>query len=199
MISQVNWCAGMAWYDHQWNNLLWRILHQHESLDFVLTRPLDQGLLENFLVQSDSKMVMQTTQLQFTRASRKRFYENYTFLHQEAAYVRFWLEFRWITKLYSLMRNWRCWLKKHASGISSGSGNLCGWLFIKQCLTKHPCQFCTKELFSDNLNSSTQLLRFLKGYEEWKDQLCQLNYLCSANWTTRSGRFEYVIFRSIGL
>ena len=150
-------------------------LHEHESLSFLLTRRLNQDPLENFFgtIRQQGGNADNPTPLQFTRAFRKLFYDNYLLSSGNCA------------------NDFDCSLVGAPSStktIKNSSGEkqneqskpflvddtdfktcldnvvgmnaltyLAGYL-LKKCLAKHSCQVCQNGLTSNKLASSNQLL-----------------------------------------
>lgn len=61
---------------------LWEVLHEQQSLQFLLTRRLNQDPLENIFraIRQQGGNSDSPTPLQFTRGFRKLFYDNYLIL-----------------------------------------------------------------------------------------------------------------------
>ena len=160
---------------------LWEVL-QRESVGFLCTRRLNQDSLENFFgaVRQRGGNADNPTPLQFTRAFKKLFYENYLDFSTgnctddlDRILVGEPKKANPLSAKTDEMQpcpfvidetDYKTCLKDNAVGMNAVT-YVAGYL-VKKCLKKHSCQICMKQLIVDGLSSDTQLLCLFKEYDD---------------------------------
>ncbi len=167
---------------------LWSVLKEEESLDFLLTRRLNQDPLENFFgtIRQQGGNSDTPTPLQFTRAFKKLFFDHFQILPSGNCSEDF-------DSMLTGMNNQKDDnIPKEQNGQPESAmfevdvkdyktcleGNLIGMnaityvsgYLLKKCFSKHSCDICTQELVNKQLTNSAQLLCLFKGYEESKEK-----------------------------
>ena len=165
---------------------LWKELHEKESLKFLLTRRLNQDPLENFFgaIRQQGGNVDNPTPLQFTRAFRKLFYDNFlaptngncfqdfdvvlvgtdfptahltTYSKSSPGSQQPQVPFDFDVADYNLVP-----IESNVTGINAIT-YVAGYL-LKKCLLKHQCSVCKDHLTTDELNDESQLFCWFKAY-----------------------------------
>lgn len=162
---------------------LWDTLHKDYGLDFLLTRRLNQDPLENFfgLIRQQGGNCDNPTPLQFTRAFRKLFVDNF------------------LTPLLSgnCAEDFDAYLvKSHTTKsdtpaaqdqpipphstvedtdyntnevgqnlVSINAVTYVSGYLLKKCLTKHPCDMCRRTCTTTSIDDSSQLFCMFKSFE----------------------------------
>jgi hypothetical protein len=167
---------------------LWSQLKEEESLDFLLTRRLNQDPLENFFgtVRQQGGNSDNPTPLQFTRAFQKLFYDHYQILPSGNCSEDFDSMLAGMTNLGDSgvpveqidqpesskfevdVKDYKTCLEGDLIGMNAIT-YVSGYL-LKKCFLKHSCDTCTEKLVNKQLTNSAQLLCMFKGYEQHKDK-----------------------------
>ena len=159
---------------------LWSVLKEQESLEFLLTRRLNQDPLENFFgtIRQQGGNSDNPTPLQFTRAFRKLFYDHYLILprgnctedldsvlvdHQGKDVQKHTAQPE-SSRFEVNVTDYKTGLESNLIGLNAIT-YVSGYL-VKKCLAKHCCDICTKELVNKQVTNSAQLFCFFKGYDE---------------------------------
>ena len=169
---------------------LWKMLHEEDSIDFLLTRRLNQDHLENFFgsIRQQGGNSDNPTPLQFTRAFRKLFYDHCLVLSSGNctedldAILLAGSNFQKASKpperdvtegpaaapMEVDVTDYKSCLEGNIIGMNAVT-YVTGYL-LKKCFLKHSCDICQNALTKQELNSSTQLLCLFKAYEETKEK-----------------------------
>ena len=168
-------------------NALWKHLHEDFSLEFLMTRRLNQDVLENFfgLIRQQGGNCENPTPLQFIRAFRKLFVNNYltplstgncaedfdTFLigsHTRESNLPAGDDEQTTKSQPSHIQVDDTDYKTEEMGKNLVCMNaltyVAGYL-LKKCLSKHNCETCTQTFTTENANDSSQLLCVFKTFE----------------------------------
>ena len=161
---------------------LWSVLKEEESLDFLLTRRLNQDPLENFFgtIRQQGGNSDNPTPLQFTRAFKKLFFDHYLILprgncSEDFDSILVGMDNQEGDKVQQIpqaesprfdvdVTDYKTCLENNVIGLNAIT-YVSGYL-IKRCFTKHCCDICIKEHVNQQLTTSGQLLCLFKGYED---------------------------------
>ena len=171
--------------------LLWSMLHDKESIEFLMTRRLNQDPVENFfgLIRQQGGNSDSPSPLQFARAFRKLFYDHCLVLSSGNCakdldvILLAGSKFEKATKPLDVqdvedrpatvalevdVTDYKSCLESDTIGMNAMT-YVTGYL-LKKCFVKHTCDICQNALVKQELDSSTQLLCLFKAYEEAKEK-----------------------------
>ena len=162
--------------------LLWDELQQEHSLKFLMTRHLNQDALENFFgsVRQQGGNSDSPTPIQFSRAFRKLFFDNFLapsvgnciedldlILAGGAFNKSSSLPSEKATKSQVLdidVNDYRSApMQSNITGMNAVA-YVSGYL-LKKCFQRHECQICRSHLISNNLDDTSKLFCYFKAYQ----------------------------------
>ena len=170
---------------------LWAMLSQ-ENFQFLLTRRLNQDPLENFFgsIRQQGGNADNPTPLQFTRAFKKLFYDNFLInistgnctadfdsilagstyqpKSKKASSSKTILEAPEQGTIEVDVTDFKTCLEDNAIGMNAIA--YVAVYLLKKCLLKHPCEICKEELINNQFDDSSQLFCMFKAYNETKEK-----------------------------
>ena len=177
---------------------LWKHLQTLYSVQFLITRQLNQNPLENFgSVRQQGSNANNPTPIQFCSAFRKPFYHN--ILVQSTGNCTEYFDSVLVGPNYNINSqasekgpqpfnfedsNYKLNLFENYLFSLIAMTYVAGYL-LKKCFEMHKCQDCHKNLVSLELDNSSKLICYFKGYEStqivwWitgpSKKFCQLYY-----------------------
>ena len=168
---------------------LWAMLSQ-EKFHFLLTRRLNQDPLENFFgsIRQQGGNADNPTPLQFTRAFKKLFYDNFLINISTGNYTANFdsilagstyqpkskkkssskkvLEPSEQGSIEVDVTEFKTCLEENAIGMNA-IAYVSGYQ-LKKCLLKHPCEICQEELINNQLDDSLQLFFYVQSLQRNK-------------------------------
>lgn len=171
---------------------LWNDLQENHARQFLMTRRLNQDPLENFfgLVRQQSGNSDNPTPLQFTKAFRKLFFDNYLSplpsFNCSADSDTFLVTMKDQTSLSALSDPSPGTQKNTKTGpaidekdykheeveknlVSMNALTYVAGYLLRKCLDKHKCLTCAQKLTVASLTNSSQLYCYFKAYENKSD------------------------------
>ena len=163
---------------------LWKDLHRHHSLDFLMTRRLNQDPLENFfgLIRQLGENCDNPSPIQFTRAFRKLFVDNFlaplSTGNCAEDFDTYLIASRPSQSDLSAANDQRGPPQIHAvkdtdyktndieqNLVSMNALTYVSGYLLRKCLIQHSCPICHQNYVTKDVNDSSQLLCMFKTFE----------------------------------